>query len=88
MMKTEESVIIGYGIQRYMLKEVRKFLSWDVLRRITKSICKDAKNLLMIGIGGSALGPQLLVDALQAQAKKKVYFLDNTDPDGIDRNKS
>ena len=40
----------------------------------------------MIGIGGSALGPQFLVDALQkAQSKKKVYFLDNTDPDGIDR---
>ncbi len=40
--------------------------------------------LLMVGIGGSALGPQLLVDALPSQGLN-VSFLDNTDPDGIDR---
>jgi glucose-6-phosphate isomerase len=44
------------------------------------------KNLLVIGIGGSALGPQLVTQALGQPGKDKlaVYFFDNTDPDGID----
>jgi glucose-6-phosphate isomerase len=44
------------------------------------------KHLLLIGIGGSALGPQFVANALgQAKADKlTVHFLDNTDPDGID----
>ncbi|MBT3218026.1 MAG: glucose-6-phosphate isomerase [Proteobacteria bacterium] len=41
-------------------------------------------DVLHIGIGGSSLGPALLVDAL-ADAGLKVHFLDNTDPDGIAR---
>lgn len=45
------------------------------------------ENVLCIGIGGSALGPQFVSDALsQPKADKmKVYFLDNTDPDGYDK---
>ncbi len=43
-------------------------------------------DLLHIGIGGSALGPQLLLDALdRAEDGLRVSFLDNTDPDGIAR---
>jgi glucose-6-phosphate isomerase len=44
------------------------------------------KNLLVIGIGGSALGPQLVAHALGRPRKDKlaVHFFDNTDPDGID----
>ncbi len=43
--------------------------------------------LLVIGIGGSALGPQLVTDALvdSWNAPVKTHFLDNTDPDGIQR---
>lgn len=42
--------------------------------------------VLVIGIGGSALGPQLLIDALgTTEDSVIVRFLDNTDPDGIDR---
>jgi glucose-6-phosphate isomerase len=43
--------------------------------------------LLCIGIGGSALGPQFVADALghPATDKLRVLFLDNTDPDGFDR---
>ena len=37
--------------------------------------------VLHVGIGGSALGPQLLVDALGG----RLHVLDNTDPDGIQR---
>lgn len=42
-------------------------------------------NILLIGIGGSALGPQFIADALSSQDGLKIHFLDNTDPDGIDR---
>ncbi len=44
------------------------------------------KNLLVIGIGGSALGPQFVSHALGNPRKDKlaVAFFDNTDPDGID----
>jgi glucose-6-phosphate isomerase len=41
---------------------------------------------LSIGIGGSALGPQFIADALGSGSDKMItHFLDNTDPDGIDR---
>lgn len=44
------------------------------------------KTLLCIGIGGSALGPQLLSDALERKMKGlRAMFIDNTDPDGIAR---
>lgn len=43
-------------------------------------------DVLTIGIGGSALGPQLIADALAARRDKlRPHFADNTDPDGIDR---
>ena len=42
--------------------------------------------LLVIGIGGSALGPQFVSHALGQPGvdRMKVAFFDNTDPDGID----
>ena len=42
--------------------------------------------LLVIGIGGSALGPQFVHHALGQPGADKmaVHFFDNTDPDGID----
>lgn len=45
------------------------------------------KNLLVIGIGGSALGPQFVAHALghPKTDKVRVFFFDNTDPDGMDR---
>lgn len=42
--------------------------------------------LLLIGIGGSALGPQFIADALGSTADPiQPFFFDNTDPDGMDR---
>src|SRR5439155_8243881 len=40
------------------------------------------KNLLLIGIGGSALGPQFVANALSQPVADKlaIYFFDNTDP--------
>ncbi|MDY5583906.1 MAG: glucose-6-phosphate isomerase [Candidatus Merdousia sp.] len=44
------------------------------------------KYVLCIGIGGSALGPQFVSEALCSPRtdKMQVFFLDNTDPDGYD----
>ncbi len=43
-------------------------------------------DLLVIGIGGSALGPQFVGQALgnPGEDRLKVHFFDNTDPDGMD----
>ncbi|HEX7880144.1 MAG TPA: glucose-6-phosphate isomerase [Candidatus Eisenbacteria bacterium] len=44
------------------------------------------RNVLLIGIGGSALGPQLVHDALgTGRDRLRLFFCDNTDPDGMDR---
>ena len=44
------------------------------------------RQLLVVGIGGSALGPQFVADALgSGEDRLAPHFLDNTDPDGIDR---
>jgi glucose-6-phosphate isomerase len=46
------------------------------------------RELLVIGIGGSALGPQLVSHALgrlkTSRDRMRVHFFDNTDPDGMD----
>ncbi len=43
------------------------------------------KQILWIGIGGSGLGPRLLVDCLRTPATKPIHFFDNTDPEGFAR---
>lgn len=44
------------------------------------------RNVLLIGIGGSSLGPRFVSDALASpQDKMRILFIDNTDPEGIDR---
>jgi glucose-6-phosphate isomerase len=43
-------------------------------------------DVLVIGIGGSALGPQFVSDALGTSADAmRLHFLDNTDPEGFAR---
>ena len=44
------------------------------------------RHVLIVGIGGSALGPQLVSDCLGGpSAPMTLHFFDNTDPDGMDR---
>lgn len=44
------------------------------------------KHLLVVGIGGSALGPQFVSQALRSPSDPlDLYFFDNTDPDGMAR---
>ena len=42
------------------------------------------KQILLIGIGGSALGPQLVTEAIGRNARLPLHFFDNTDPEGMD----
>ena len=44
------------------------------------------RHVLVVGIGGSALGPQFTADALWSPTDPMdLWFLDNTDPDGMDK---
>ena len=44
------------------------------------------RKVLVIGIGGSSLGPRFVSEALRSPADKmELFFIDNTDPDGMDR---
>jgi glucose-6-phosphate isomerase len=45
------------------------------------------QNVLVIGIGGSALGPQFVANALGRPSfdRMRMFFFDNTDPDGMDK---
>jgi len=54
--------------------------------RVRPASAERFRHVLVIGIGGSALGPQLVADALGGPGDRLTpHFLDNTDPDGIDR---
>ncbi|MEI6712423.1 MAG: glucose-6-phosphate isomerase [Verrucomicrobiota bacterium] len=47
---------------------------------------KQITEVLVVGIGGSALGPQFISDALGTPENPiLLHFADNTDPDGLDR---
>ena len=76
---------IGVSIQR-TIAEIKAFSSGIHKGEILSPSGEKFTNLLLIGIGGSALGPQLAVDALtDHRAPMKIHFFDNTDPDGMDR---
>lgn len=66
------------------LKQIKDFAANIHSGKIKSSNGKTFTQLLLIGIGGSALGPQLLSDALgTCNDKMRVSFIDNTDPDGL-----
>jgi glucose-6-phosphate isomerase len=76
---------IGRGI-RDVLADVHWFAEEVHAGRFAPQTAERFTQLLLIGIGGSALGPQLVADALGSPADKmRVFFFDNTDPDGMDR---
>ena len=76
---------IGRGI-RDALADVHWFAEEVHASRMVPQTAERFTHLLLIGIGGSALGPQLVADALGSPADKmRVFFFDNTDPDGMDR---
>ena len=65
---------------------IKKFAEEVHAGKITAENGKRFEHVLLIGIGGSALGPQLVADALgSARDPMDIFFFDNTDPDGFDR---
>src|SRR4051812_20409744 len=65
---------------------IKTFASDVHAGKIAPEKAEKFKHVLLVGIGGSALGPQFIADALgQANDPLNIYFLDNTDPDGFDR---
>lgn len=64
-----------------------KAFAADIHEGRVKGARGEFKNVLVIGIGGSALGPQFVANALGHPLKDKlqVLFFDNTDPDGMDQ---
>jgi glucose-6-phosphate isomerase len=68
------------------ITRIKKFTNEIHTGKITAPGNRIFSKLLVIGIGGSALGPQFIADALgNPDDKMTPYFLDNTDPDGMDR---
>ncbi len=66
--------------------EIEAFAAAVHRGEIKTSAGETFKHVLIIGIGGSALGPQLVGDSLGTpEDKMSLYFLDNSDPDGFDR---
>ena len=76
---------IGTQIQT-TVDQIEAFAADVHAKRITPLRAARFTDLVLIGIGGSALGPQLVADALGTKRDKiTMHFLDNTDPDGVDR---
>jgi glucose-6-phosphate isomerase len=67
-------------------RRIKKFAADIHAGTIAPGDGKKFEHILLIGIGGSALGPQFIADALgSAHDPADIYFFDNTDPDGFDR---
>ncbi len=71
-------------IQR-VYNQVKAFASDVHTERIKPPQADRFRYVLSIGIGGSALGPMFVSDALSSREGgfPEVHFVDNTDPDGI-----
>jgi glucose-6-phosphate isomerase len=67
-------------------KRIKKFAANVHNGKIKTTRGDKFRHILLIGIGGSALGPQFIADALgSSRDPMDIYFFDNTDPDGFDR---
>jgi glucose-6-phosphate isomerase len=66
-------------------KRIKSFAADIHAGKIANEKGEHFKHVLLIGIGGSALGPQFVADALGSSGDPMdIYFFDNTDPDGFD----
>jgi glucose-6-phosphate isomerase len=70
----------------FTLRAIREFAENIHSGEIVSPAGNRFSRMLIIGIGGSALGPQFVADALGSARDKIIpFFFDNTDPDGMDR---
>jgi glucose-6-phosphate isomerase len=74
------------GAIRDTLERIVRFAADVHAGRVRPARGERFEHILLIGIGGSALGGQLVADALSSPADRMTpRFIDNTDPDGIAR---
>ncbi|MES2659382.1 MAG: glucose-6-phosphate isomerase [Verrucomicrobiota bacterium] len=66
------------------LQDLKRFAEKIHTGAITPPTGGNFKQVLLIGIGGSALGPQLVTEAIGQNARLPLHFFDNTDPAGMD----
>ena len=65
---------------------IKKFAGDVHSGKIVASKGQRFAHVLSIGIGGSALGPQFIAEALgSSRDPMDIFFFDNTDPDGFDK---
>ena len=68
------------------VQRIKKFAEDVHQGKVTAENGKRFEHVLHIGIGGSALGPQFVAEALGSpHDPMDIFFFDNTDPDGFDR---
>jgi len=68
------------------IKHIKTFAADVHTGKIAAENGKRFEHILLIGIGGSALGPQFVADALGSRRDPMdIFFFDNTDPDGFNR---
>jgi glucose-6-phosphate isomerase len=72
---------------RKTITDIKKFATDVHSGVVAPAKGRGFTGLLVIGIGGSALGPMFVADALgnPTTDKMRVDFVDNTDPDGLAR---
>ena len=67
-------------------KSILNFAAAVHAGKILSATGEKFTDLLVVGIGGSALGPQLVADALWTPENPiRPHFFDNTDPDGMEK---
>lgn len=68
------------------IRAIKEFADGVRSARLLSSTGQRFTRTHIIGIGGSALGPQFVADSLvSATDRMRVSFFDNTDPDGMER---
>ena len=68
------------------LEKIQNFVAEIHRNKIQPQKAASFRNVLLLGIGGSALGPQFVLSALGSGTDRMRFdFLDNTDPDGTDQ---
>ncbi len=83
--ETAPDPAIGREI-RETADRIRSFAARVHSGEVRPSRAQRFTRLLSIGIGGSALGPEFVSQALGGPGDRlQAHFVDNTDPDGIDR---
>ncbi len=86
-LRAPELAPAGLGNEiRETLARIKSFAADVHAGRLKPPGAQRFTDVLSIGIGGSALGPMFVADALGGPSDRmRVHFIDNTDPEGIAR---